>query len=71
MLESAARYTSIGAKQILNWEANAKLSVAPDVWLGGGFIGMLNNANITLDDYIFASDGKNYLLGRVFFQANF
>ncbi len=71
VLESAARYTSIGAKQILNWEANAKLSVAPDVWLGGGFIGMLNNANITLDDYIFASDGKNYLLGRVFFQANF
>ena len=71
VLESAVRYTSIGAKQILNWEANAKLSVAPDVWLGGGFIGMLNNANITLDDYIFASDGKNYLLGRVFFQANF
>ena len=32
---------------------------------------MLNNANIRLDDYIFASDGRNYLLGRAYFQFNF
>ena len=71
VLESAIRYTSIDVKQIFNWEANARFAAAPGVWVGGGLIGMLNNANITLDDYIFASDGRNYLLGRVFMQYNF
>ncbi len=71
VLESAIRYTGIGSRQVFNWEANAKLAVAPDMWVGGGFIGMLNNANIRLDDYIFASDGRNYLLGRAYFQFNF
>ena len=71
VLESAIRYTGIDVKQIFNWEANARFAAAPDLWVGGGLIGMLNNANITLDDYIFASDGRNYLLGRVFMQYNF
>lgn len=71
VLESAIRNTSIGSKYIFNWEANARITIAPDMVFGGGFIGMFNNANIMLDDYIFASDGRNYVLGRVFLQFKF
>ena len=39
--------------------------------IGAKIIGMINNADFTLDDSIFASDGRNYLLTRLFGQVNF
>lgn len=70
-VQSALRNTRIGQKHVFNWEANARFEVVEDVTVGGGFVGMLNTANVMLDDNIFAGDGRNYLLGRAFVQFNF
>ena len=70
-LDAAIRHTTIGSKNIFNWEAGLVSEPQHNIKLGVKVIGMINNADFTLDNSIFANDGKNYLLTRVFAQVSF
>lgn len=71
-LDSAIRHTSIGSKNIFNWEVGVTSEPQEGVIkLGVKVIGMINNADFTLDNSIFANDGRNYLLTRVFGKVSF
>ncbi|WP_300447005.1 Opr family porin [uncultured Helicobacter sp.] len=70
-LDSAIRHTSIGTKHIFNWEIGLVSEPQYNIELGVKVIGMINNADFTLDNSIFANDGRNYLLARVFGQVSF
>nr|WP_317405192.1 Opr family porin [uncultured Helicobacter sp.] len=70
-LDAAIRHTSIGRKNIFNWEVGLVSEPQHNIKLGAKIIGMINNADFTLDNSIFANDGKNYLLTRVFAQVSF
>ncbi|RDU59954.1 Opr family porin [Helicobacter marmotae] len=69
--DSAIRYTSIGSQNIFNWEAGFVSEPQKDIKIGIKAIGMINNADFTLDNSIFANDGRNYLLIRLFGQVSF
>ena len=70
-LDAAIRHTTIGSKNIFNWEVGVVSEPQNNIKIGAKIIGMINNADFTLDDSIFASDGRNYLLTRLFGQVNF
>lgn len=70
-LDSAIRHTGIGSKNIFNWEVGITSEPQKNIKIGAKIIGMINNADFTLDNSIFASDGRNYLLTRVFGQVSF
>lgn len=69
--DAAIRHTTIGGKNIFNWEAGIISEPQYNIKLGIKIIGMVNNADFTLDDSIFANDGRNYLLTRLFGQVSF
>lgn len=70
-LDSAIRHTSISGKSIFNWEVGLVSQPQANIKLGVKIIGMINKADFTLDDSIFAADGKNYLLTRLYGQVSF
>ena len=70
-LDGAIRHTSIDSKNIFNWEVGLTSEPVTNIKIGTKLIGMINNASFTLDDSIFANDGKNYLLVRLFGQVSF
>lgn len=70
-LDSAIRHTAIGSKSIFNWEVGVVSEPQKGIKIGAKVIGMINNADFTLDNSIFANDGRNYLLTRVFGQVSF
>lgn len=70
-IESAIRNTSINGKNIFNWEAGIISRPQSTIEIGAKVIGMINGTGLTLDNHIFASDGRNYLLGRVYAKVKF
>lgn len=70
-LDAAIRHTTIESKNIFNWEAGIVSEPYQNIKVGVKVIGMINNADFTLDNSIFANDGRNYLLTRVFGQVSF
>ena len=70
-LDGAIRHTTIGSKNIFNWEVGITSEPQNNIKIGAKIIGMINNADFTLDNSIFAADGKNYLLTRVFGRVSF
>lgn len=70
-LDAAIRHTSISTKNIFNWEVGLISEPQSNIKVGVKVIGMINNADFTLDDSVFANDGRNYLLTRLFGQVSF
>lgn len=70
-LDSAIRSTNLSGRNIFNWEVGLTSKPQPNVLLGAKVIGMTNGATFTLDGSIFANDGRNYILTRLFAQVSF
>lgn len=70
-LDAAIRHTTVTNKNIFNWEVGLVSQPQHNIKLGVKVIGMINNADFTLDNSIFANDGRNYLMTRLFGQVNF